>query len=333
MIQGKQTWVFQNAPSIIATGTVGGPDEAAGNIPEAFDQLYDDLWLEKDSFELAHQQMIEDASNHAVKKANIELSDVQFFLHGDLINQITPSNFAARNLAIPYLGLFNACATSMEGLALSALIMDQGNASYVLTGAASHYSSTERQFRYPTEYGSQKPDTSQKTVTGAGVALLGFEKNRPRVTSATIGKVIDRELTDPFNMGGAMAPAAFDTINRHLADRNIDHSYYDYIITGDLAKIGRERCLDLFTKDGTMIDERKFVDCGLTIYKPSQQVFAGGSGAACSSVVTYGHFIKKMINKECSKILVVATGALLSPLSVSQKQTIPCIAHAVSIEM
>ncbi len=302
--------------------------EELGNIPNDFDYFYSDQWMDEKSFEKAHQHMIEDASHIAVEKANLEISDIQFFLHGDLINQLTPSSFAAKNLSIPYLGLFSACATSMEGLALSALIINQMNADYILTGAASHNSAVERQFRYPTEYGSQKPDTSQWTVTGAGVAILSSQGNGPKVTSATIGKVVDRNLKDPFNMGGAMAPAAFDTITRHLKDRNIEPNYYDYIITGDLAKIGRDICLDLFKQNNIDINSKQFIDCGLTIYKPEQPVFAGASGPACSAIVTYGHFINKLKKGECNRILLVSTGALLSPLTVQQKQTIPCIAHA-----
>ncbi len=249
-----------------------------------------------------------------------------------MINQITPTSFAARSLEIPYIGLFSACATSMEGLALSALLTSGGYAEKVLTGAASHNSAVEKQFRYPTEYGSQKPDTSQWTVTGAGVAIVASKGEGPKITSATIGKVVDKGLTDPFNMGGAMAPAAFDTISQHLQDRNIDINYYDYILTGDLAKIGRRVCLDLLKENNFQVVEEKFIDCGLTIYNKDQPVFAGASGPACSAIVTYGHFLKKLRNKECNRILVVATGALLSPLTVQQKQSIPCIAHAVSIE-
>ncbi|WP_018932844.1 stage V sporulation protein AD [Gracilibacillus lacisalsi] len=332
MMTGKQTWVFDSPPSIISTGVVGGPLEEKGNIPNDFDYFYTDQWMDEKSFELAHQHMIEDACHYAIEKANLELSDIQYFLHGDLINQLTPSNFAAKNLDTPYLGVFSACATSMEGLAMAALIMTQMKADYVMTGAASHTSAVERQFRYPNEYGSQKPDTAQLTVTGAGIAILSKNGTGPKVTSATIGKVVDRGLKDPFNMGGAMAPAAYDTITRHLKDRNISPDYYDYIITGDLAKVGREICLDLFQQNNDQINENQFVDCGLIIYKSDQPIFAGASGPACSAVVTYGHFINKLLQGECNRILVVATGALLSPLTVQQKQTIPCIAHAVSIE-
>lgn len=332
MLTGKQTWLFPSPPAIAETGIVGGPFEAQGNISEDFDHFFTDQRLNEKSFELAQQRMTEEAAKIAIKKANLQTSDIQFFLHGDLINQLTPSNFAAKELQIPFLGMFSACATSSEGLALAALIMSQPDVEYVLTGAASHNSAAERQFRYPTEYGSQKPDTAQWTVTGAGMALLSKQGTGPKVTSATIGKVVDKQLTDPFNMGAAMAPAAYDTIVQHLQDRGIDADYYDYIITGDLAQYGRELCLDLFSQNKVSVKEQQFVDSGLTIYKKEQQVFAGGSGPACSAIVTYGHFVKKLRNNECNRILMVATGALLSPLTVQQKQTIPCIAHAVSIE-
>src|SRR5699024_4274380 len=154
----------------------------------------------------------------------------------------------------------------------------------------------------------------------------------PVITSSTIGKIVDMGLTDPFNMGGAMAPAAVDTIITHLRDRNIDASHYDLIITGDLGHIGRETSMDLLYKRGVKIDDDKYVDCGLTIYREDQPVLAGASGAACSAVVTYGHFLKMLENNEVNRILVVATGSLHSPISVQQKETIPCIAHAVSIE-
>jgi len=332
MLAGHQTWIFNQQPVIISTGTVGGPFEANGNIPRAFDTLHDDMWLKEESFEKAQQKMMEEACQIAVKKSSIEKEQVQFFISGDLINQITPTSFTANTMGIPYLGLFSACATSMEGLALSASIINGNGANYILTGASSHNAAAEKQFRYPTEYGGQKPPTAQWTVTGAGCALLAKEGHGPRVTSATIGKIADMGMTDPFNMGGAMAPAAADTIETHLKERNIDPSYYDLIITGDLGHIGREVSLDLMHERNINIDQSKYVDCGLTIYREGQPVLAGASGPACSAVVTYGHFLKLMEQGELNRILVVATGSLHSPLSIQQGDPIPCIAHAVSIE-
>ncbi|WP_226034542.1 stage V sporulation protein AD [Aquibacillus saliphilus] len=332
MLAGHRTWIFENKPVIISTGTVGGPFEADGSIPEDFDLLHSDMWIGQDSFEKAHKILLDEACQKAIEKAGVQKEQIQFFLAGDLINQITPTSFSASQLGAPYLGLFSACSTSMEGLALSALIVNSKGANYVLTGASSHNAAVEKQFRYPTEYGGQKPATSQWTVTGGGVALLSNQGDGPKVTSATIGKIVDMGMSDPFNMGGAMAPAAVDTIEAHFKERGVDATYYDLIITGDLAHVGREVAIDLFKKHGTTINEDQFVDCGLTIYREGQPVLAGASGAACSAVVAYGHFLNRMKKGELNRILVVATGALLSPLSSQQKETIPCIAHAVSIE-
>ncbi|HHB2045336.1 TPA: stage V sporulation protein AD, partial [Bacillus cereus] len=199
-------------------------------------------------------------------------------------------------------------------------------------GASSHNTAVEKQFRYPTEYGGQKPPTAQWTVTGAGAAILSDTGHGPRVTSATIGRVVDMGLTDPFNMGGAMAPAAVDTIEAHLRERQIDASYYDLIVTGDLGHVGREIAYDLLHKHGTKVTSEQFQDCGLLIYREGQPVIAGASGPGCSATVVYGHLLNRMKRGEFKKILVVATGALLSPLTFQQEETIPCIAHAVSIE-
>jgi stage V sporulation protein AD len=336
MLQGSQSWVFNTKPAILSTGVIGGPFEANGNLAGDFDKLYDDLWMGQDTYEKAQRVLIEDAVQVALQKLNIKEEKIQFFLSGDLINQITPSSFAARTNQIPYFGLFSACATSMEGLALSALILDSKGAEKIITGASSHNASAEKQFRYPTEYGGQKPPTAQWTVTGAGFAVVGNgeqEKvSHPRVTSATIGKVMDLGLSDPFNMGGAMAPAAVDTIERHFQDLNLDPTYYDCIFTGDLATIGRNVALELLQQKGLNIQSSSFKDCGLLIYKDNQPVQSGASGPGCSATVLYGHLLNQMKKGAFKRILVVATGALLSPLSFQQKETIPCIAHAVSIE-
>jgi len=332
MLQGSRTWLFENKPVIISSATVGGPFEANGNISDDFDILHEDLWLGEDSYEKAHRVLFEEAFQLAIEKAGITKEQVQFTLAGDLINQITPSSFAARTIGSPYLGLFGACSTSMEGLALGAFIINYGGAKYLLTGAASHNAAVEKQFRYPTEYGGQKPPTAQWTVTGAGAAMLSSTGEGPYVTSATIGKVIDMGLSDPFNMGGAMAPAAVDTIISHCLDRQIEPTYYDLIVTGDLGQIGREVSIDLLNKQDFDIVESRYLDCGLLIYQNDQPVLSGASGAGCSAAVVYGHLLNRMKKGELKRILVVATGALLSPLSFQQKETIPCIAHAVSIE-
>ena len=332
MLMGKRTWTFESKPVITSTGVIGGPFEKKGAIPEDFDAFYDDLWFGENSYEKAQKVMFEYACETTLEKAGLKTEDVQFILAGDLLNQITSTSFACRKLNIPFFGLFSACATSMEGLALSAFILNANGANCILTGSASHYAAVEKTFRYPNDYGSQKPPTSQRTTTAAGTAILCKTGTGPVVTSATIGKVVDLGLKDPFNMGGAMAAAAVDTIEDHMEDRGISPDYYDLIVTGDLASIGRAVALELFDRKGIQIKESKFQDCGLMLYKDDQNVMAGASGSGCSAAVTYGHLINRINSGGLNKILVVATGALLSPTTFQQKETIPCIAHAVSIE-
>ncbi len=325
--------IFKNNPRILASAAVGGPFEAKGALAQDFDLLYPDLWLGKKSFEQAQTKMLEDALKLALRKASLQASEIEYLLAGDLLNQITSGSFAARSLGIPFAGLYGACSTSMEGLALAAQLVDSGQAQKVLCGTVSHNAATEKQFRYPTEYGSQKPPVAQWTVTAAGAAVVGQGELGIRITSATLGKVIDLGITDPFNMGGAMAPAAVDTISRHLTDLNRQPQDYALILTGDLGRIGREIALELFKKQGLKMAESLFMDCGLLIYQKEQPVQAGGSGCGCSASVVYGHILKQMQQGKWPRVLVVATGALLSPLTCQQKESIPGIAHAVCLEI
>lgn len=335
MIKGNQSYVFQSKPVIISSATVGGPLEAEGPLSEDIDILHDDPYVGQDSFEKAEKLMLEQAATKALEKAGVNKYDVGLFISGDLINQIISSSFAARTLGIPYLGIYGACSSSMEGLTIAASFVDGQKVKYALTGASSHNNSAERQYRYPNEYGAQKPPTSQWTVTGAGVCLLASEGEGPKVTAATIGRIVDMGITDPFNMGAAMAPAAVDTIEAHLRDLGIEPDYYDIIVTGDLGVVGQKIALDKLKEDGMDIKEEIFKDCGMMIYDREKQlqVFAGGSGCASSAVTIYGHLLKKMREGQIKKMLAVATGALHSPLSYQQKESIPCIAHAVAIEM
>jgi stage V sporulation protein AD len=333
MIQGHQSWLFSAKPVIQSSAAIGGPFEAQGALAADFDILHGDIWLGQDSFEKAEKKFLEEATETAIHKAGFKKADIQFFLCGDLMNQIISSSFTARTLGIPFLGLYGACSSSMESLALGAQLIDSGFARNVLVGTSSHNAAAEKQYRYPTEYGSQKPPTAQWTVTGAGAAVLVREGDGPRVTAATIGRVVDMGISDPFNMGAAMAPAAVDTIEAHFRDLKRRPEDYDIIATGDLGRVGHQIAANLLAEHGTPIPAEKFTDCGLLIYRNDQPVFAGGSGCACSATVTYGHFLKRMRQGELRRLLIVATGALLSPLSYQQKESIPCIAHAVAIEL
>lgn len=333
MLKGHQTWVFESKPVIIGSAAIGGPFEARGALAGDFDLLHDDLWLGQDSYEKAEKKLLEQACETAIKKSGLKKEDVQFFLSGDLINQIIPSSFTARTLGVPYLGIYGACSSSMEGLALASLMVESKFAQNALVGTSSHNAASEKQYRYPTEYGAQKPSTAQWTVTGAGAAIVARQGEGPRVTAATIGRIIDMGLSNPFNMGAAMAPAAVDTLESHFRDMGIGASHYDLIATGDLGKVGHRIAGDLLKKHGVEIPEEKLTDCGVMMYREDQPALAGGSGCACAAVTTYGHFLNRMRRQELKRILVVATGALLSLMSYQQKETIPCIAHAVSIEM
>lgn len=332
MLQGQQSWLFTNRPVLLATAAVGGPFEARSAVAADFDILHDDMWLGQSSFEKAEKKMLEEACQTAINKAGLQKEEIHFFFSGDLMNQIISSSFTARSLGIPYFGLFGACSCSMEGLALAAFVVNAGGARYALTACSSHNGSVNKQYRYPTEYGAQLPPTAQWTVTGAGAAVVATEGVGPKIIGATIGRVIDLGISDPFNMGAAMAPAAVDTILAHFRDFNVGASYYDLIATGDLGSSGHAIAKELLRRQGFEMPGNIFTDCGMLIYKDGQPVMAGGSGCACSAVVTYGHFYNRMLKGELKRILVVATGALLSPLSYQQKESIPCVAHAVALE-
>lgn len=333
MLRGKQTWWFDQRPVIIGAATVVGPDEGDGPLAADFDLVHPELDMQQKSWEKAERLLLEQASELALEKAKVNKQQLQFYVGGDLMNQIISNSFAARTIGAPYLGVFGACSTSMESLAIASLIVNSGNGQYVLAGTCSHNCTAEKQFRYPTEYGSQKPPTAQYTVTGAGAVVVAPDGEGPIVECATLGKIVDLGITDPFNMGAAMAPAAVDTLTTHFNDTGRQPKDYDLIVTGDLATVGHGIAKDLFARDGVPMEETVFDDCGLMVYDvQKQKVQAGGSGCGCSAVVTYGHLLKRLQKGELKRILVCATGALLSPLSYQQGESIPCIAHAVALE-
>ncbi len=333
ILQGKRSWVFDQPPVIIATGTVVGPDEGQGPLAADFDLVHPDLEIGQPTWEKSEKVLMEQATEIALQHAKLSKDKLNFFVGGDLMNQIISTTFAVRQLEAPYIGVFGACSTSMESLAVASLLVSTGAAEYVMAGTCSHNCTVEKQFRYPTEYGSQKPPTAQYTVTGAGASILARSGDGPVVTAATIGKIMDLGIKDPFNMGAAMAPAAVDTIQGHFQETGRDPGYYDLIVTGDLAGVGHPLASEMLQRNGVPMDRTTFNDCGLMIYDvEKQKVQAGGSGCACSAVVAYGHLLKRIRSGDLKRILVVATGALLSPLSYQQGESIPCVAHAVAIE-
>ncbi|MBE6062754.1 MAG: stage V sporulation protein AD [Clostridium butyricum] len=330
---GTQTVKLEHPPKIISTYSIVGPKEGKGPLSSYFDEILNDDTCGKDSFEQAESQMMFTAISEAIKRAQLKENDIDYLFSGDLLNQIISSSFAAREFSIPFFGLYGACSTMSESISLASIIMDGGFADYVVATTSSHFSSAERQFRFPLDYGSKRIQTSQWTVTGSGAVVLGHEGNYPEVTYVTTGKVKDFGQKDPNNMGAAMAPAAVDTIVNHFKDTGRDPSYYDVIATGDLGKIGRELADKLIIEYG--YDMRKnHIDCGEIIFdNEKQNTDAGGSGCGCSAVVFTGYLYKKLLKKEIKNVLLVSTGALMSTTSSLQGETIPGIAHAIAIEM
>ncbi|NMB41554.1 MAG: stage V sporulation protein AD [Firmicutes bacterium] len=329
---GKQSVPLEKTVSLVSAATVAGPKESLGPLSTFFDHRCENTILDEKSFERAERFMLEEACHLALVKAGLSSSDMDYFIAGDILNQIISASFCARELSIPFLGIYGACSTLAEGISLGAMLVQSGFATNILVATSSHNCSAERQYRYPTEYGYQRPEYAQWTVTGAGALVLGQGGTGPQLESVTIGKVVDGGIKDPFNLGVAMAPAAADTIYNHLTDLGREPSYYDLILTGDLGEVGQKLNKDILACKGFNI-EPNYADCGTLIYYPHQKTGAGGSGCACSALAFLSLFYKKMMDRELHKILFVATGALHSPTTYLQKETIPAIAHAVSLEI
>ena len=329
---GRQTVKLTDPPKIIATYSIVGPKEGEGPLKDYFDEILNDDTCGEDSYEKAESQMMHKAIESAMKRANLKAEDIDYLFAGDLLNQITSSSFAARQLSIPYYGLYGACSTMAESLSIASLIMDGGYANNVIASTSSHFSSAERQFRFPLEYGSQRAATAQWTVTGSGAMVLGKEGNYPQVTYVTTGVVKDYGIKDPNNMGAAMAPAAVDTIYCHFKDTGRSPKDYDVIATGDLGLVGKEITIKLMKELGYDLS-RNYVDCGEIIFNNQEQnTDSGGSGCGCSAVVSSGYFYKKLMDREIKSLLLISTGALMSTTSSLQGESIPGIAHAVAIE-
>lgn len=327
----NRTIFFNNKPKIIATSSIAGPKESQGCISETIEKtLKCDMFGEK-SFEKAESKMMFTVIDKAIKNANKKQEDIDVVIAGDLLNQIIATNYALRNFKTGFLGVYNACATFSESLILGATYIDGKYLKNIVCATSSHFSSAERQYRYPLELGCTRPPQSQWTVTGAGACVLSDESSGIGISSATIGRVVDFGVTDANNMGAAMAPAASETIERHFKDLNINPNYYDLIVTGDLGTLGTRILKDLLWEKGYDI-ENQHIDCGELVYNICEKEYQGGSGAGCSSLVFCSYLYKQLLQKKLNKILLVSTGALLSSLSSQQGESIPGIAHAVGIE-
>ncbi len=385
------------SPVYIKSGfTIVGPKEGDGNFGDCFDiVLKDDLWCEK-SYEKCESKMHRDAITGAIKKAGMTREDIDILIGGDLLNELSATSLAARNFPTAFLGLYNACSTFSETVIVGSMLISAGYANHVTCSTSSHFSSAERQYRFPLELGNQRPPTAQWTVTGAGCTVLSNQKPLPynkrvyeddiiaiddsmnidektlekykksiekqkkiihpdksnileenfgkenndysgpnthcvRITGGTIGRVIDLGIDDEANMGAAMAPAACDTILTHLKESGRDPSYYDGIFTGDLGRFGKETLEYLLSKEGITLPDY-YMDTGASYFTPEQKTFQGGSGAGCVNTAFNGYILKKLQRGELKRVLVVPTGALLNKDTPLQKETIPGIAHAFTVE-
>lgn len=328
---GKHTVIFKNKPCVLSTGTIAGPKESQGIVGKYVDRTLNDDTFGEDTYEKAECKMLSYAIDKAIEKSGFQRDEIDLLISGDLLNQIISASFAARDFDIPFVGVYGACSTMAEAFALSASFIDAGYMKRIVAATGSHFSSAERQYRFPLEQGTTRPPQAQWTVTGAGGAVIADMGSSVKLTSATFGKVVDYGITDVNNMGAAMAPAACSTILRHLEERNVPPEYYDLIVTGDLGALGSRIVKDLTWEKGVDISENH-VDCGEIIYKVIEDEFQGGSGAGCSAVVFNSYLYDRLRKGKLKRVLLVATGALLSTVSSGQGESIPCVAHAVSFE-
>ncbi len=325
------TYYF-NEVYVKQAATACGPFEAKGPLKDKFDVTYDDVYCGVDTYELAERKLLSEAVNRVCEKARIYPHQLDIAFGGDLINQLGTSNYFMKDFHVSFVGVYGACSTSVLASILACTFVEKNLSKNAIAYTSSHNATAERQFRYPNEYAVQKPPTTTFTATGAGCILFSNDKTKIKCTEATVGKVIDFDFKNPNDMGSAMAPAAYDTIMTHFKNTNTSFKDYDCIATGDLSEIGNKILIDMF-KYNKQEPMGKCVDCGMILYdRDKQEVFSGGSGAACSILVTIAHFFEQLELKKMKRVMIVATGALLSPVLVQQKESIPCIAHAIVYE-
>ena len=328
--ESMQTIKLKKKAYLLEGYSIVGPLEGKGPLKDYFDYILKDDTLKESSFEKSERKLLQDIVIGAINKSGLKISDIDFFFGGDLLNQIVSSSYTARELNLPFIGLYSACATMAEALALSALFIDCGLCNNAVAATCTHFSSAERQYRFPLEFANQRPPTAQWTITGGGASIISNIKSKIRINAVTFGKVIDYGISDINNMGAAMAPAACDTIKAHLSNMKKKVSDYDLILTGDLGKLGSEILIDLMEHD-KIIMGKNYADCGCMIFDKTMRVFMGGSGAGCSASVLNSYVLYKMKKGDFKRVLLVSTGALMSTTTSQQGETIPGIAHAVEL--
>ena len=343
-MRGKASLAFERPPVIISSGSVAGTKEGRGPLGAFFDQVEEDDMAGEASWELAESAMQKQAAGIALKKAGLSHGDIRYAFAGDLLGQLIATSFGNLELEIPLFGLYGACSTMGEAMSLGAMTVAAGFADRILSMASSHFATAEKQFRFPLAYGNQRPMSATWTVTGCGAVIIekeppaggegasGISRPIARITGITAGRLVDVGARDSMNMGAAMAPAAFHTIEQNLEDFQVSENWYDKIITGDLGEVGRRILLDLMKERGRDLSSIH-MDCGMEIYdKEKQDTHAGGSGCGCSAVTLCAYILPRIQDGTWKRVLFVPTGALLSTVSFNEGQAIPSIAHGVVLE-
>lgn len=335
-MHGKQTLLYESPPYVLGYAAIGGKKEGEGPLGSYFDLVNEDPLFGKKTWEEAESAMQKTACQYALDKAGLQSQDIRYLYGGDLLGQLIATSFGIESFGIPMFGIYGACSTMGEGLSLASMAIDGGFAEKTMAVTSSHFAGAEKQFRFPLAYGNQRPYSATWTVTGSGCMILGKTKTKNAIdvviTGITTGKVVDYGVKDSMNMGACMAPAAADVIYANLKELNRKPEYYDKIITGDLGTIGRDITIDILREKGYDISEQ-YMDCGIEIFDPTEQdTHAGGSGCGCSAITLNGYIIEMLRRKQWNRVLFVPTGALLSPTSYNEGDSVPGIAHGVMFE-
>lgn len=339
--KGKASVLFENPPLILAAASVVGKKEGEGPLGEYFDRVEIDPMLGKKTWEQAESELQTRTTSLVIEKSGLKKEDIRYYFGGDLLAQLIATSFGVMDMEFPMFGIYGACSTMGEAMGLGSMVVDGGFADHIVVTASSHFASAEKQFRFPLEYGNQRPYSATWTVTGCGSVVISSNTGNKRIkgkkplakiTGMTTGKIVDMQFKDSMNMGAAMAMAAMDTILTNFRDLEVNETYYDRIITGDLGQVGKRLLLDYLVKSGYDIENR-YMDCGIEIFdEATQDTHAGGSGCGCSASVLCGYILPKIRDGVWKRVLFIPTGALLSTVSFNEGQSVPGIAHAVILE-
>ncbi len=336
---GKQSIIFRDPPYIISASSVAGKKEGEGPLGHLFDLIHEDPMVGKKTWEEAESELMKQSAEKALEKAGLKSQDIRYLVGGDLLGQLIATSFGIVDLEIPTLGIYGACSTMGEAMTIGAILVDGGFADNVMAITSSHFAGAEKQFRFPLDYGNQRPYSAHWTVTGSGAVIIADKDSHKKEQGASVvikgvtpGKIVDFGLKDSMNMGAAMAPAAFETIKQNFEDFGVKPDYYDKIITGDLGYVGQTILIDLLGEKGYDISHNH-MDCGIEIFDQEEQdTHAGGSGCGCSAITFTSYILNQLRGGNWKRVLFVPTGALLSQVSFNEGKSVPGIAHAVVVE-